>query len=284
MPAGSVCDDCGYDLRQTPRDGRCPECGSPARVSLGPKLLPPTTTQRRQLRQAAFWLALSHAAGLGFLVIGPLLNFVPFWDGDKSLPFPLRFSAMMCPIVVGAGMLGVRRLLDTLGDLADPAPQLPTRGEVSGGLCGLGLAGFWGSMMLLARSEARGEIEAIATCAMLSLAPLLAAGPWLYEVARLTRAARETLATTREAGGETHGRVGLHDRRLYALPALVVLPTALLFWEMFDLWRDVPYGVATFFRWTIWPAVYGALVISLLGSLAGALRLRRSAGRGSASL
>ena len=78
--AGLTCFDCGYDLRHTPPDGRCPECGlavAETRARLDDLA---THGEPRRVGRAC-WLALAAAAafGLPFLAIFLLLTVVgPF--------------------------------------------------------------------------------------------------------------------------------------------------------------------------------------------------------------
>ena len=78
--AGLTCFDCGYDLRHTPPDGRCPECG--LAVAETRARLNALATHGDPLRVGrACWLALAAAAafGLPFLAIFLLLTVVgPF--------------------------------------------------------------------------------------------------------------------------------------------------------------------------------------------------------------
>lgn len=82
QPKEPTCDLCGYDLRGSPRDGRCPECGKPVEESLGQQYRTPTPWEQHP----SFFRLSIVLAQLRKLVFAPRSLFYNMPTRDGQLP------------------------------------------------------------------------------------------------------------------------------------------------------------------------------------------------------
>ncbi|MEM1013372.1 MAG: hypothetical protein AAGI46_14265 [Planctomycetota bacterium] len=183
--AGIVCVSCGYDLRGQPVEGRCPECGQRVSASI-PETLPALSpSELRVAHRGSLLLSISGLAAVAFVAGTFFLFLIPFWNERKSLPFPLRFSAMMCPIIVVCGVLGYRQLRRVVP--RDVDPDSIDFGALVGWVVALGFTGHWAAMMWLARTRYRHEQDDIIWLSLVTFFAISLAPVWTLGVDRMLR-------------------------------------------------------------------------------------------------
>jgi len=96
-PTSVRCERCGYDLREQPDEGACPECGQTLAESI---------RRRRRARNATILLVL---AGPGFLALEIAGFFVVLAiDAFAIFDPPFLFAATAAPLVAALAAVGLR--------------------------------------------------------------------------------------------------------------------------------------------------------------------------------
>ncbi len=151
-----LCEECGYDLTLMPHDGRCPECGEPVVVSLGPEArLGAPWARREGGRLRAWWRTTCMAISNPF-ALGRMLRMRDPGTAHRVFLF------MHLPVVFLVGAAALPALALAMRNVAPetgsgpPTPELLLVALVPGVLCTVGTL-----VLVLATASLRGLVHRV---------------------------------------------------------------------------------------------------------------------------